>query len=134
MARAGVRRTVACGRAKSAWPLGAHGHDAIRAWSSLFTQSDQSALARNLVHADRLERGALCAADRGRLVPALGGGVGAHRSDVVGAVRRRASGRSNEAGLSRDSSTARETAPRACAGAGAGAVTRPLKAIVSAHS
>ena len=38
--------------------------------------------ARDLVHADRLGRGALRAADRARLVPALGGRLGAHRRDA----------------------------------------------------
>ena len=49
-----------------------------------------AAVARDLVHADRLGRGAVRAADRARLVPALGGRLGAHRRDALGAVRRRA--------------------------------------------
>ena len=64
--------------------------------------------ARDLVHADRMERGALRAAGQPRLVPALGGGLGAHGRDVVGAVRRRASGGSDQAGLSRNSCAARK--------------------------
>jgi SAM-dependent methyltransferase len=77
-----------------------------RPWPALFAQSDQSASARDLVHADRMERSFVCAADRTRLVPALGGGVGAHGRDAIGALCRRASGGSDQAGLSRDSSAA----------------------------
>ena len=62
-----------------------------------------AAPARHLVHADRMERGALCAADRARLVPAFGGGLGAHRRDDLGAVRGRAHRGGNQAGLSRRS-------------------------------
>ena len=45
------------------------------------SQITQSA-ARGLVHAGGLERGAVRAADRARLVPALGGGLGAGRRDA----------------------------------------------------
>ena len=44
--------------------------------------------ARNLVHPDRLGRGALRTADRPWLVPAFGGGLGAHRCKSVRPVRR----------------------------------------------
>ena len=123
VAGAGVGRAAAGGGAEPARPVGAHGHDAVRSWPALFAHADQSAVARDLVHADRLERGALRAAGRARLVPALGGGVGAHRRDAVGAVRRRASGGSDQAGLSRDPGAPRKAAAGAGAGAGAGAVT-----------
>ncbi len=55
---------------------------------------------------------------RAQLVPADGGGVGAHRRDAVGAVRRRPYRRGDQAGLSRHTGTARK-AP-ACSGAQAG--------------
>src|SRR5664279_2118352 len=109
LARAGGGRAAAGGGAEPARPVGAHGHHAVRPWPALFALADQSALARDLVHADRLERGALRAADRARLVPAFGGGVGAHRLDAVGAVRRRAHGGSDQTGLPRNSGAARET-------------------------
>ena len=79
-------------------------------------------LARDLVHADRLGRGAVRAADLARLVPALGGGLGTHRRDAVGAVRRRPYRRSDQAGLSRDPGAARAPPPGSGAAAGAGAV------------
>ncbi len=79
-------------------------------------------LARDLVHADRVGRGALRAAGRARLVPALGGRLGAHRRDAVGAVCRRASGGGDQAGLSRDSGAQRKAAADAGAQAGPGAV------------
>ena len=66
--------------------------------------------ARGLVHAGGLERGAVRAADRARLVPAFGGGLGAHRRDDLGAVRRRAYRRGHQAGLSRDSRPNRRNA------------------------
>src|SRR6185437_14160224 len=109
VARACRRRAAAGGGAEPARTVGAHGYYAIRSWPALFALSDQSALARDLVHADRMERSALCAADRARLVPALGGGVGAHRRDAIGAVRRGAHGGSDQAGLSRDSRASRQT-------------------------
>ena len=69
----------------------------------------------------------VCAAGAAALVSALGGGVGAHRRDVVGAVRRRASGRCDQAGLSRDPRAAPQEA-QAGAGArtGAGAVSEDV--------
>ena len=67
------------------------------------------------------------AADRARLVSAFGRRLGAYRLDAVGAVCRRASGGSDQAGLSRDSGAARTAADRAGAEAGAGAVTGGLK-------
>ena len=59
--------------------------------------------ARGLVHAGGLGRGALRAADPARLVPALGGGLGAGRRDHLGAVCRRPYRRGDQAGLSRHS-------------------------------
>ena len=69
-------------------------------------------------------RSALRAADLARLVPALGGRLGAHRRDHLGAVRGRAYRRGDEAGLSRDPGAARAPPPDAGAGAGARAVDR----------
>ena len=60
--------------------MGAHGHDAVRPRPALFALADHASPARDLVHADRLGRGALRAADRARLVPALGGRLGARRA------------------------------------------------------
>src|SRR4029077_17379789 len=113
------------GCAKPARSVGAHGHDAVRLRSTLFAQPDQSAPARNLVHANRLERGPLRTA-RERLVLADGGRVGAYGSDAVGAVCRRASGGGHPTGIPRDSGTARKAAAGARAGTGIGAVTRRL--------
>ena len=96
------------GGAEPARTMGAHGHDAVWSRPTLFALADQSAVARDLVHADRLERGALRAADRARLVPAFGVCLGAHRRDAVGALRRRAHGRSDQAGLPRDSGAPRQ--------------------------
>ncbi len=107
--------------------VGAHGHDAVRPWPALFAHADQPAAARDLVHADRLGRGLIRAADRARLVPALGRRLGAHRRDAVGAVCRRASGGGDQAGLSGDSGAARTAADRAGAQAGAGAVAGGVK-------
>ena len=56
------------------------------------------------------------------LVPALGGRLGAHRRDDLGAVRGRAYRRGDQAGLSRDPGAARAAPAGAGAGAGAGAV------------
>ena len=71
-----------------------------------------------------LERGAVPAAGRPALVPALGDGLGARRRGAVAAVRRRASRRSHQAGLPRDPGAARTHAADSVAGAGAGAVAR----------
>ena len=59
---------------------------------------------------------------RAQLVPAFGGGVGAHRRDTVGAVRRRPYRRGDQAGLSRHSGTPREAPAGSRARTGAGAV------------
>ena len=69
-----------------------------------------------------LGRGAVRAAGRQRLVPALGDGVGARRRGAVAAVRRRAYRGSDQAGLSRDPRAPRTHAADSVAGAGAGAV------------
>ena len=86
-------------------------------------------LARDLVHADRMGRGALRAANRPRLVSAFGGGLGAHRGDALGAVRRRAHRRGDEAGLSRDPGPARAAPFRAVAAAGARPSARRRRAV-----
>ncbi len=111
------------GGAEPARGVGAHRYHALRSWPSLFALADQAAFARDLVHADRLERGALRAAGRPRLVPALGAGLGARGRQRVGAVRRRAYGGGDQAGLSRHSGAASQTQAGAGAGTGAGAVT-----------
>ena len=54
----------------------------------------------------------------------LGGGLGAHRGDIVGAIRRRASGGSGETGLSRDPRAPRKATAGSGARAGAGAIAR----------
>ena len=82
LARAGAGRAAARRRAQPARAVGAHGHDAVRSRPALFALADHATASRDLVHADRLGRSALRAADRARLVPALGGGVGAHRRDA----------------------------------------------------
>ena len=71
---------------------------------------------------DRVGRGALRAADRARLVPALGGGLGTRRRNDLGAVCRRAYRRGDEAGLSRHPGAARAAPP----GAGPATGARPL--------
>src|SRR5262249_45394373 len=96
---------------------------------ALFAPADHAAPARNLVHADLVGRGALRAAGLARLVPARRRGLGAHRRDDLGAVRRRAHRGGDQAGLSRDPGAAREAQARACAGARARAhaVNRPSR-------
>ena len=72
VARAGAGRAAAGGGSEPARRVGAHGHDAVRPWAALFALADHRVVARDLVHADRLGRGALRAADPARLVPAHG--------------------------------------------------------------
>ena len=108
VARPRRRRAAACGGPEPARAVGAHGHDAVRPWPPLFALADHASAARDLVHADRMGRSALRAADRARLVPALGGGLGTRRRDPVGPVRRRAYRRGDEASLSRHPGAARE--------------------------
>ena len=67
-------------------------------------------------------RGAVHAAGRQRLVPALGDGMGARRRGAVAAVRRRAYRGGDQAGLSRDPRAPRTHAADSVAAAGAGAV------------
>src|SRR6478752_4816227 len=129
VAGARVRWPSARGRTKPARPLGANGHHALRARTSLLAQSDQPAFARDLVYSNRVERSSLCAAGRTWLVSAVGGRMGANRRDAVGAVCGRASGGSDQAGLSRDPGAAGETTTGARVGAGTGAVTRRLEII-----
>ncbi len=70
-------------------------------------------------------RSALCAADRAALVPAFGGGVGAHRCDGVGAVCRGPPRGGDEAGLSHHPGAPQKAGaePRAGARTGARALT-----------
>ena len=83
------RRTAARGDPEPARAVGAHGHDPVRPRPPLFAHANHPSAARDLVHADRMGRGALRAADRARLVPALGGRLGTCRRHDLGAVRRR---------------------------------------------
>ena len=99
-----------------------HRHHAVRSWPALFALADHAIAAADLVHADGVGRGAVRAAGRGRLVPALGDGVGARRRRAVAAVRRRPYRGSDQAGLSRDPGAPRTHAPHSGAAAGAGAV------------
>ena len=122
LARARLRRAVAGGGAEPARAVGAHGHDAVRPRPALFALADHQSDARSLVHAGVVERSAVRAADPARLVSAFGGGVGARRRDALGAVRRRAHRRGDQAGLSRDPGAPR----KARAGAGAQARARAV--------
>src|ERR1044072_5358515 len=102
--------------------MGANRHHAVRPWPALFAFADHRTVARDVVHAHGLGRGALRAADRAQLVLALGGRLGAHRRDAVRAVRWRAYRGGNQAGLPRDSGAARAAPARTCARTGAGAL------------
>lgn len=88
---------------KSAWRLDPHRHDAVRTRPSVLAHANHRLAAADLVHAERLGRGAVHAADRARLVPAFGAGMGADGGSVVAAGRRRAYRRGHQAGLSRHS-------------------------------
>ncbi len=68
LARARGGRASARGDAEPARPVGAHGHHAVRSRPAVLALADQSIAARDLVHADRMGRSALCAADPARLV------------------------------------------------------------------
>ena len=69
-----------------------------------------------------------------RLVPALGGGLGTHRRDAVGAVRRRPYRRGDQAGLSRHPGAARKAPARPGAPAGTGALAgRRGDAVIAAR-
>ena len=59
-------RAAACRDPEPARRVGAHRHDAVRPWPALFAFADHHAVARDLVHADRLGRSAVRAADRAR--------------------------------------------------------------------
>src|SRR6516225_4141127 len=120
--RFGCRRPAIGSGAESAGCLGAHGHDPVRSWPALFADPDHTPVARHLVHADRLGRGALRAADPAALVFALGGRLGAHWRYAVGTIRRRAHRGSNQAGLSHHSGAARATQIGSGAQAGIGAL------------
>src|SRR6185437_5506220 len=79
-----------------------HGQDAVRPWPALFAFADHGVAAADLVHADGLGRGAVRAAGLGRLVPALGAGMGTRRCCDLTAGGRCAYRRSHQAGLPRD--------------------------------
>src|SRR5215831_12892219 len=99
MARAGGRRPNSRGGAEQAWLVGPHGHDAVRPRTALFPLTANAPVARDMVHADRMGRGALRAADRSSLVFAFGFSLGTHRCDDVGAICRGASRRGDKASL-----------------------------------
>ena len=108
--------------ASTARGLDAYRQHAFRSRPALFALADHAIAAADLVHADRVGRGAVHAAGRRRLVPALGDGVGARRRGAVAAFRRRSYRGSHQAGLSRDPGAPRTHAADSGAGAGAGAV------------
>jgi hypothetical protein len=90
--------------------------------SRLFALADQLSFARDLVHADRMGRGALCAAGRARWF-LRSARAWARRLDL-GAVRRRAYHGGDQAGLPRNPGAARA----GTAGAGARTGWRRLRA------
>src|SRR4029079_7514019 len=104
--------------------MGPHRHDPVRTRPALFAFSDNGIVARDLVHADRMGRGAVRAADRAQLVSPLGGRLGAHRRFALGPLRRRAYRGGDQAGLSRNSGAARTAPSGAGARARAGAFRR----------
>src|SRR3954465_11039829 len=124
MARAGGRRTFARGDPEPPRCVGAHRHHAVRPWAAVFAFTNHDAVARDLVHADRMGRGAVRAADRAQLVLALSRRMGAHRRNAIGAVRRRTYRGSNETAVSRDPGAAGAAPVGAGARTGAGAVAR----------
>ena len=87
---------------ESARGVDPHRHHAVRSWPALFALADHAIAAADLVHADGLGRGAVRAAGRRRLVPALGNGVGARRGCAVAAFRGRPYRGGDQTGLSRD--------------------------------
>ena len=102
MAGAGAVRPHDGGHSEPARGVDAHRQHAVRPRPALFALADHAIAAADLVHADGVGRGAVHAAGRRRLVPALGDGVGAGRRGAVAAVRRRSYRGSDQAGLSRD--------------------------------
>src|SRR3569833_1558730 len=123
-------RNLACARAlgpglggdsQSPRRLGAQRHHAVRARPALFAHSGHAIAAADLVHADRMERSVVRAADRQWLDVAFGDGVGTDECGAIVAVSRFASGRGDQAGLSRRCRQARTEAPYSVIGAGAGA-------------
>src|SRR3979411_2416906 len=100
----------------------AHRQHAVRSRPALFARADHAIAAADLVHAGVMGRGAVPAAGRQGLVPALGDGMGARRCGAVAAVCRRAYRGSDQAGLSRHSRASRTHAVDSLAPAGAGAV------------
>src|SRR5258708_6040727 len=99
-----------------------HRHHAGRSWPAVFALADHPIAAADLVHADGVGGGAVHAAGRRRLVPALRHGMGARWRRAVAAVRRRAYRGSHQAGLPRDPGAPRTHAADSGAGASAGAV------------
>jgi hypothetical protein len=95
---------------------------AVRSRQALFALADHAVAAADLVHADRVGRGFVRAADGRRLVPAFGDGVGAGRRGAVAAFRRRSYRGSDQAGLPRDPGAPRTHAAHSGARTGAGAL------------
>src|SRR5262245_23782668 len=104
MASAGGRRSNPRRRAEQAWLVGPNGHHAFRSRTALLPLAVNAPFARDMVHANRVGRRALRAADRPSLVFAFGVSLGTHWCDGVGAVCRSASRRGYEAGVSGDTS------------------------------
>src|SRR5215813_2643829 len=126
VARTGGRRPNSRGGAEPARLVGPHGHDPVRPRTAVFTLADHAPVARDLVHADRVGRGAVCASDRPPLVSTFGIGVGAHGRNHVGTVCRGASRGGNQAGVSRYPGPREEAGvnPQARAGARVGPISR----------
>ena len=122
VARAGAVRPADRGDPESPRRMDTHRRDAVRPWPALFARADHATAAADLVHPDRLGRGAVHAAGRRRLVPALGAGMGAGGRSAVAAICRRAHRGGEQAGLSRDPRASRAGAADPVAAAGAGAV------------
>src|SRR6185437_14546389 len=111
-----------CRDPEPARSMDAQRQHAVRPRPALFAFTDHRAIAADLVHPNRLGRGAVHAARRGRLVFALGAGVGTCGRCVVAALCGRPHRGSHQAGLSRDPRAPRTDAPDSGAQTGAGAV------------
>src|SRR5450755_1309099 len=122
MAGAGAVRAGDRGHSEPARSVDPHRQYTLRAWPALFAHADHAIIAANLVHTDGMGRGAVHAAIRGRLVPALRHGMGARRRGAVAAGRRCPYRGGHQAGLPCDPGKARTHAAHSSAAAGAGAV------------
>src|SRR5262249_45636678 len=133
VARACARRPNSRGGTEPAWTVGADGHDAVRSRTAIFALTVNASPARDMVHPDRVGRGALRAADRSSLVPAFGSSLGTQRRDHVGAVCWGASRGGDKAGLPGDSSSRKETRaePQTGAETRVGPVSRRSRADIS---